>query len=196
MKSAVLILLSACLLALGGWQWRSVEKPPETTRTSAAEVQKLHPGNLAVQTDGVALFKKVLWRSPQPEDRILHAERREWTEDTAQGVSRWQWFLCVEAGPDLLNYLKRDNAFGAHPASKIALKSPPAWFPTNLGDFDIFTTGSLHFLFSHQGGRVYAADSGRGFAPAQTSIAPANTAPSTLPPTGRLPTKLPPAPKS
>jgi hypothetical protein len=196
MKSAVLILLAACLLALGGWQWLPVEKPPETTRTPAAEVQKLHPGTLAVQTDGVALFKKVFWRALQAEDRILHAERREWTEDAAHGVSRWQSFLCVEAGQDLLNYLKRDNAFGAHPASQIALQSPPVWFPTNLGDFDIFTTGSLHFLFSRQDGRVYAADSGRGFAPAQTSIAPANTATSTLPPTGRLPTKLPPVPKS
>jgi hypothetical protein len=51
-------------------------------------------GTLAVKTDDADIFRRAFWRRPDPGDRILHAERREWTRDVSQGISQWQWFLA------------------------------------------------------------------------------------------------------
>ena len=55
------------------------------------------------------VFRRAFWRTPAAEDRILHAERREWADD--EGVARWDWFLEVEPSAELRNWLQQDNPF-------------------------------------------------------------------------------------
>jgi hypothetical protein len=91
--------------------------------------------NLTLRTndDPQDVFQRVFWRRPTAEDRILHAERREWVSKK-DGVRRWQWFLAVKPGTALKQWLLEDNAFGL---DKVASAAPftglahlPSWFPT------------------------------------------------------------------
>ena len=145
------------------------------------------------------VFKRALWRRPAPEDKILHAEHREWSKDNAEGVARWQWFLAVEPGPALKAWLREQNPFSVHPvgnADAPEIKDAPAWFPADNSGYIIHTggtTGSLVFLWSRKGNTLFATASGTGFAPG--AAGPATPAPA--PPAvsqGRLPLTLPPNP--
>ncbi|MGY8688966.1 MAG: hypothetical protein ACKVHP_14690, partial [Verrucomicrobiales bacterium] len=107
--------------------------------------------SLAVKTDQADIFRRAFWRRPDATDKIFHAERREWTEDGAEGLSRWQWFLAVETGPGLRKWLREDNAFGVQPADTIVIHEAPTWFPRDIGNFEIHLSdagGTLVFLFS------------------------------------------------
>lgn len=39
-------------------------------------------------SDPVAVFQRAFWKRPAADDKILHAERREWSG--ADGVQKWQ----------------------------------------------------------------------------------------------------------
>ena len=127
MKKLVFGVMVCAALGLGIW----LAQPRRSTEADAVAqaVKQAHPGELAVKTDPVEIFKKVLWRAPQPDDKILHAERREWTEGGA--VQNWQWFLHVDAGKDLNDYLRVENAFGLHSAeaADVKIANAPDWFP-------------------------------------------------------------------
>ncbi len=141
------------------------------------------------------VFKRALWRRPAPGDKILHAERREWTKDNAEGVAHWQWFLAVEPGAALKSWLRDQNPFSVHPvgnADAPKINGAPPWFPADNSGCIVHTggtTGSLVFLWSRKGNTLYATGSGTGFAPGAPE--PAAPAPQTAA-AGRLPQTPPP----
>lgn len=174
----------------------SGEIPASSLKTEPAP---LHEGTLATTLPPDEVFKRALWRRPAPEDKILHAEHREWTKDSADGVARWQWFLAVEPGAALKAWLREQNPFSIHPvgnADAPGIKDAPPWFPTDFSGYIIHTggtTGSLVFLWSRKGNMLFATGSGTGFAPG----APEPATPAPAPPAvsqGRLPLTLPPNP--
>ena len=141
-------------------------------------------------TDAEEIFKRAFWRRPSKEDQILHAERHEWSDE--DGLQRWQWFLVVQASPDLIKNLRDDNAFGLMPGSSSPISTEaPVWFvfkPDNFSTFQSPQTG-LRLMFSKVDNTLYATDSGRGF----TKGAP-EPAKSAMQGSGaeRLPARMPP----
>jgi hypothetical protein len=144
-------------------------------------------------TDSEEIFKRAFWRRPGADDRILHAERHEWRD--TEGLQRWQWFLVVIASPELIKYLRDDNAFGLVPASAArVLSESPAWFSSKPEDVTVMQSShaGMCLMFSKSDNTLYATDSGRGFT---------KGAPESPPPTqgaqtpGRIPTSPPPKQK-
>ncbi len=164
---------------------------------SAVDPASLHAGHLSTALPPEEVFKRALWRRPTAEDKILHAERREWTVDPFQGVSEWQWFLAIEPSPALLKWLRETNPFSLRPARDAVLtdiKGPPVWFPRDAYECEIQAGGNqgrLVFLYSRESKMLYATGSGQGMTPgAPEAVKPP------LPPlaNGRLPQTPPPNP--
>jgi hypothetical protein len=220
MRKPLLILLPAAALLAAGAAWHHQSRQSDRSHTSyktdeaAAPPQDKAPASLTLSpatpkpevtppdrilTDAPAIFKKAFWRDPSPEDHIAHAERREWRD--GEGVTRWEWYLEVNASPGLLKYLREENAFGLLPATPrasdkpgtanvpvIAKTPPPAaaipalpenrpeWFQFNPADTDIFQsrTGKLRLYFSKTDNKLYASNAGQGFQ--RGAAAPASAA--------------------
>lgn len=169
MKPRHVAILAAVLLGAAAFFLRpEAETPPApkpTVTTATADGMKL-----TTATDPTLVFQKAFWRRPASDDQILHAERREWS--TADGVQKWQWFIAVSPGPQLLEHLAT-NPFSlttAPAAGKI--EKPPAWFPKPSADFQIQQNAEGRFILmlSADHKQLYATDSGSGFAP--PAIAP------------------------
>jgi hypothetical protein len=195
---AFLILCNVIPAALVGCRRAETSPPGEIpASTQKSDPAPIHEGTMATTMPPEEVFKRALWRHPAPEDKILHAERREWTKDKANGVDRWQWFLAVEPGPALKAWLREQNPFSVRPvgnADAPEIKDAPAWFPSDNSGCIVHTggtTGSLVFLWSRKGNTLYVTGSGTGFQPGAPD--PAKTAAAT--PTdsgGRLPQTPPP----
>lgn len=188
MKRVVIAMAVCAAIGLGLWLSRSPNAPISSPST---KVQQQHPGTLAVIADGPAIFKKVLWRAPSPDDKILNAERREWRDGA--DLSHWQWFLHVDASKDLLEYLQVTNAFGLQPGTATQFENAPHWFPSNADAFDVQRSGAMTFLFERGSNVFYATSRGKGF----TKSLPVQIAtPATGPqPQSRVPSTPPPNPK-
>jgi hypothetical protein len=151
------------------------------------------PSRGVVKIDPAEVFQRAFWQPPGSGDQILHAERREWTD--AGGVKQWQWFLVVEPSPELVKYLREDNAFGLVPASTLPeMTDAPAWFAVRPEEVDALRApqGRMNLFFSKTQRLLHATSSGAGFtkgAPEPSQQIPQAPAP------GRLPTTLPPLPK-
>ena len=177
----------------------SGETSPGPPQTGPADTELAPPqdGSVTTAMPPEEVFKRALWRRPDPEDKILHAERREWSKDRAGGAERWQWFLAVEPGPALKAWLREQNPFSVHPvgnADAPEIKDAPAWFPSDNADCIVHTggsTGSLVFLWSRKGNTLYVTGSGSGAQPGAPEPIPPAAAP---PPAsgGRLPQTPPP----
>ena len=140
-------------------------------------------------TEATAVFQKAFWREPTPADRILHAERREWVGER-DGVRRWQWFIMLEPGPELLDWLKDRNPFGLAPAQPAAVRLDPAtqpdWFPAEAialrnAEFSQSADGAMVLMFEQTTGRLYASDRGHGFAAATPPPPPVQTGAGLIP---------------
>lgn len=146
-----------------------------------------------VTSDPVKIFQKAFWRSPNASDEILHGERREWMGE--DGLEKWQWFLVVKPSPELVKYLRDDNAFGLVRADAMpAINEAPAWFAFKSSDMEILKapTSNLRLIFSKTGNHLFATDSGNGFRPgAPEREKEIHGSPSS---SGRLPTSPPPNP--
>lgn len=156
-------------------------------------VSQLPASRAAVEIDPAEIFRRALRQPPGTGDKILHAERREWTD--AAGLKRWQWFLVVEPSPELVKYLREDNAFGLVPGSAGLLDSEaPSWFVFKSDDFSIFRSphSGMRLMFSKTEGVLYATDSGRGFTKGAPEPVKQAAPPSA---SGRLPTTPPPISK-
>jgi len=182
------LIFSATLiaaLAVGAWFFFRVQRPVEKPDSASREtLEKSFPPEL--------VFRRAFWRRPAPEDRILHASRREWSD--AQGVTRWQAFLAVEPGPTLREWLAT-NPFSLATVPSLAreIPNPPEWFPKKLDGFTIHQSpiGNMVILTAPGGSPVYFTDHGKGFArPAETPV-PAQPSPM---PSNRLPNAPPPIP--
>jgi hypothetical protein len=122
--------------------------------------------------DPKVVFKKAFWRHPGEDDQILHAERREWS--TADGVGRWQWFIEVHPGTAMKEWLVT-NPFSLAPARsdvEISGGGAPPWFTISKPGRKIFQKqgGGFTLFYSADGTRVFAMDSGYGFATATTVL--------------------------
>jgi hypothetical protein len=186
MKISMIILAVVALGTAAYFGFR-----PAKVRPAPVNPATLHEGTLATKTDPAEVFKRALWRRPAPDDKILHAERREWTEDSAHGVAHWQWFLAVEPGAALKKWLREQNPFSVHPVGNAAasmINGAPGWFPNDFSRYEVHTggsRGSLIFLFSRDGKSLYATSSGDGFTPGVSEAA--RPAPAATAATGRLP---------
>lgn len=189
----VILLLSVLGVATAAVLVTRKSAPP------AIDPATLHEGTLATGWQPQEVFQKALRRRPAADDRIVHAERREWTKDAAAGISNWQWFLEIEPGAALRSWLREQNPFSVLPAGPETLTKvagPPSWFPAEPGDFEIFaggSTGRLVFLYSRDGKTIYATSSGEGLTPAAPPPAAAPAAQEN-PAARRLPDGPPPIP--
>jgi hypothetical protein len=192
-RVVIVVTLLAVLLLWLVWRWQDGRRKPPVSQPSVA-VSKVDPPT-KVENDPVKVFQRAFWASPTSEDKILHAERREWSD--AQGVRKWQWFLVVEPSAALLKRLRDDNAFGLAPASSAAdIADAPKWFAFDAKEIVVMKSPSseMQLIFSKGGKVLHASDSGLGFRPGAPE--PAKQAPPSSAPTpGRLPSTPPPTPK-
>ena len=192
MKKLWFILVPLLLAVIGWLAWRAVDAGRPAAVDSAPIVWKGAPPTLTLN-DAEEIFKKAFWRRPSPADQIQHAERHEWRD--ADGLERWQWFLVVSASPELIKYLRDDNAFGLVPASKVpVISEAPAWFRFKPEDFTVLQAShaGMRLMFSKSDNTIYATDSGRGFTKGAPEPPPATQGAQT---SGRIPSSPPPRPK-
>jgi hypothetical protein len=184
------LIFSATLiaaLAVGAWFFFRVQRPVEKPDSASREtLQKSFPPEL--------VFRRAFWRRPTPEDRILHADRREWSD--SGGVTRWQAFLAVEPGPTLRAWLATNPfSLATVPSPSREIPNPPVWFPKKTDGFTIQQSpiGNMLLLTAPGGSPVYFTDHGQGFTrPAATNAPPPASSPA---PQNRLPNAPPPIPQ-
>lgn len=152
-----LFLLAA--LAFGLWLGTEPdEKPPEALK----RISKPSQPPTKISTDPVEIFQRAFWRRPGEKDRILHAERREWSNN--DGVQRWAWFIVIEPGAELLAYLREKNPFQLQSAAAPQIENAPEWF-TPPAKAEIRSRDAFHLFCSRDGRTLHASASGKGFAP-------------------------------
>jgi hypothetical protein len=147
-----------------------VQPAPADVVKAPAPVPPLAPGELALATerDRTLVFQRAFWRMPDADDHIIQAERREWA-GADKDVRAWQWFIAVEPGPRLRDWLDT-NPFQLR--SVTALETPsgaqpaPAWFPRDLAGAVIQQAPGAGFALIHFPGKnqYWATDGGDGFA--------------------------------
>ena len=165
MKKRFLILAAGVLLAIGVivFLTQKTPKPPESPQSHSDQLV------LNTSTDPTLVFQKAFWRRPAGDDKILHAERREWSEQ-GKDVREWQWFLAVQPSPGLSEWLQT-NPFSLSPSNeppKYKEAAPkPDWFPNDFSGFEILKApqSRLVLIFSAEKNLLYAMDSGAGFTP-------------------------------
>ena len=109
MKRATLAAITAFTAALT-LAWFLVNLGSGTGRVEEVIVPVEEEVGLRTDTDPGEIFQRAFWRSPSADDRIVHAERREWSNDD-NGVRHWEWFLEVEPGDKLVSWLREENPF-------------------------------------------------------------------------------------
>ncbi|MDQ8188409.1 hypothetical protein [Pelagicoccus sp. SDUM812002] len=132
--------------------------------SASARDETTEPSQPVVIENPTTVFSKAFWRRPHPEDKIVHAERREWL-DTSGKVTRWQWFLVIDLCPGTKAWLDT-NPFLLTPTdgseSQLLLSEAPEWFDLSDSPESQFQRASLSFSFMAGGNRLYASDSGTG----------------------------------
>ena len=190
----LLIFVIVAALAGGAWFFaRHRIGPSEDAPKSAA---KSLPPPTSTNTNVTEVFQRAFWKRPTENDKILHAERREWAD--GDGVDRWQWFIAVDPSVELARYLNEQNPFSmSAPKDVVVLPAEqvPEWFPKSADGFTVQQTADrqMIFLFELDSGRLFAASQGRGFAKA--AEVPVATPKTSAQAQGRLPTTPPPTPK-
>lgn len=185
----VAICIPAIILVGLGVAW-FVQRAPAPTPPPAEIpiVWRDGPPDL-LSRDPEEIFKKAFWRRPSSLDQIQQAERHEWRD--AGGLKRWQWFLVVKASPDLIKYLRDDNAFGLVATSDaLEVTEAPSWFQFELKEVTVLQSRhtGMRLMFSKSDSTLYATDSGRGFT--NGAPEPSSTIQGAQPP-GRIPSSPP-----
>ena len=165
MKKRFLIPVAGVLLAIVVivFLTQKPPKPPEIPQSPSGQLV------LNKSTDPTLVFQKAFWLRPAGDDKILHAERREWSEQ-GKDVREWQWFIAVQPSPGLSEWLQT-NPFSLSPSTEpLEYKeaaAKPDWFPNDFSGFEILKApqGRLILIFSAEKNLLYAMDSGAGFAP-------------------------------
>lgn len=161
--------LACGLLASAGIGANSCRHPPAAEQGAGASVREADGGlQLTTVNDPAVVFQRAFLRRPLADDRIVNAERREWS-DPSGGVVRWQWFLAFEPAAGTREWLA-GNPFAlaevSAPVWPEDTADVPAWFPRDLTGWIIQqkSGGGLTILRSRDGRRVCARDEGFGFA--------------------------------
>ncbi len=182
MKSRLpLVLACVCAVLAGGAVAFNFTRGPKPSGSPAREsrdsqaalplLAKPDANGLALERDHAAVFQRAFWRRAAADDRILHAERRDWL-DASSGVEKWQWFIAVQPSAAFREWLIKDNPFelvAVAPAdAPVELSSPPTWFPSpsELARFARYRNREGRYLVFHDvtTQRLYATDAGGGFA--------------------------------
>lgn len=162
------------LIAAGAYLIHSAAPPPQPAPVVTTAPPPEENLTLRTNADPQEVFQRAFWRRPTAEDRILHAERREWVSEE-DGVRRWQWFLAVEPSAALNQWLHEDNAFGlsrvASGTSIEILRQSPSWFPEQsetIGcEIHQAAGKKMTLIFDPAKKVLYATDAGHGFAAAR-----------------------------
>jgi hypothetical protein len=170
-----------------------IQPIPRTKLKLAVSIPKFRePDHILIDSNEV--FQRAFWKHPSSTDRILHAERNEWLENGE--VCKWQWFIVVEPSPELLKYLRDDNAFGlARTVALFTINRAPEWFVYNVNEMDIFqnSSGNMKLIFGKNKNLLYATSTGGGFQPGVSNSAKsASSSGHDFNKTGRLPVTAPP----
>lgn len=189
-------LIALAALAVAGLVWALLPEKTTPPAQSASVIKKpvAEPPS-KILTDAPALFRRAFWKKATAADKILHAERREWGE--GEGLKKWQWFLVVEPSPELLKYLREENAFGLTAATPIpAAEGTPDWFAYQEADVETLRTrtGSMRVSFHRTKPLLYATAFGAGFTPGAKEAAAKPAQPARPELAGRLPRTSPPTP--
>ena len=185
MKRWKFFIIAAVLGTSGFWL---LQNRPHTSHTT---YQPHEPAPSSTIIDPATVFQKALWKRPTAADKILHAERRVWKD--ADAVSRWQWFLEVEPSPEIVRYLREENAFRLKSYQTATLPpDAPAWFIRDTKNTRIFAEpgGGMQLVFTAGDAKLYAMGSGGGFHP---GAAEKSSALAQAPAAGRLPLESPPS---
>ncbi len=189
-------LIFTAALALSAVAWFVFAPAPQPVAESmAAPVPLITPSDekviIRTNDDAGEVFRRAFWREPAAEDRILHAERREWVSE-ADGVRRWQWFITVQPGPALVTWLRESNPFNLVKVDRVpsfqGFGPAPGWFPPPGGlagcEFQQSAGKEMTIIINAEKNLVYATDGGRGFAAAQTlaSAQPTQASSTAMPP--------------
>ena len=190
------LLIFVVVVALVGAAWFFTRNRVELSTDAPEVARKSLPPPTSTNTNVTEVFQRAFWKRPTENDKILHAERREWAD--GDGVDRWQWFIAVDPSVELARYLKEQNPFGMSvPKEAVALPTEqvPEWFPKSAAGFTVQQTADrqMIFLFEPDSARLYATSQGRGFAKAVE--VPVAAPKASAQPQGRLPTTPPPTPK-
>jgi hypothetical protein len=165
--SAAVVAL-VLLLVARSWQDGPADVAgPRTSRAGQGAAERKWPPE--------EVFRRAFWRQPAAEDRILRAERFEWLAEDGS-LARWQWFIELKPGPELLGWLFDPETFGlipGAPGSAIRVPAgrsgpPPDWFPSQAADSGVelrqSPAGGLAVLYRRSDNTLFATDSGEGFA--------------------------------
>lgn len=177
-------LLAIAGAALVGLTVYFLTRPPANVTIDKPAIISKKDAPTSTVTDPAEVFKRAFWRLPADGDKILHAERREWSDD--HGVTKWQWFIEVEPSEKLVKYLRTENSFGLVPVGSAGdMKEAPGWFAFDPIEFEVLgSRGNLRMIFSRTGNRLFATDSGGGFHP---GVPEPTKRPTDPVPSGRLP---------
>lgn len=164
-RFAAALALTATLLGGAYFLLRPPPREPAVatlSRTAAGEA-------LAITQEPDEIFRRAFWRHPGSDDRIVRAERREWSD--SGNVRRWQWFIEVQPSPELLRTLRDPAQFSLVPIEKSrpwsASAATPSWFPsasTSALETHQSPGGTLTLLYRARDNTLFATDEGRGFA--------------------------------
>lgn len=171
-------LAAVAVLALAFVAVRQPAPAPARTDPPAVVQPAGQGGTVAISRAREEIFRRAFWRQPSAADRIVLADRREWS-DQNQEVQRWQWFLQVQPGPALLQALRDPATFGlfrtAQPRPLAKQVTAPAWFPAvgQIAGCEILQApgGGLTVYYRAADNVLFATDAGRGFAPPVTRVA-------------------------
>jgi len=160
MKAKILILAGIALVAGLIYFPRAGSSEPD------AVPLEVDGGKLRRMTESAEIFQRAFWCRPRTEDKILHAERREWVSES-DGVRKWEWFLAIEPGSGLVEDLRR--RFSLAPATLAAgeFAAAPDWFrrsPTKGSRTLSSQDGSMTLVLSPDQRLLLATGSGGGFA--------------------------------
>ena len=195
-KSMKTLTHIAGLVAAGALiAWFSTDRQGRTKHPPALPPTVGQGETLAIAEDAAEIFKKAFWKRPSEGDRIIHADRREWSDDN--GIARWEWFVAVDPSPTFTKHLIETNPFRL---SVLSTPSPtpqtaPEWYPRNTESFELRVgpRKDMAILIDGHSGRLFATGRGHGFA--RSVAAPSTSRPAIAVTTsGRLPTSSPPNP--
>lgn len=192
MKTAVLIACMIIPVALG-LHLATPSSAPQGGKPAAFVTQGRKPPATVTHFDPRDVFQRAFWRRPTADDRIVHAERREWTDSGE--VTKWQWFVEVKPSTELRKYLFDDNSFRLRAAAAAPkCEDAPNWFVMPSDPVvTLRSAGRFSLTYCAATNTLYATDSGDGFA-AGAPEAQNRVASSSSQTVGRLPTTTPPQP--
>jgi hypothetical protein len=188
----IAVVIIAAIVGFILWEINpSSETLPNNTEPSGfSNVSSKQTSDLSLK-QSQELFKQVLWRRPDPKDKILHAAKIELSE------SKIQWFLKINPSENLLIHLKTNNAFRLEKTSGTPIpQNQPAWFTPANASAKIWTSNNGEMTLIYTPTHLYAQGLMTRFQPGAKNPPTVLSSPALLAPLGRLPQHPPSNPRA